>query len=331
MNFPTQAIDQGNQSFTVAGVSSITFLDPRRGFAAPGAGHSFLAALDNSNKLIELNLTFAANGSITNVTLTRGISLSESHDNEGIACTTGVRNSVLVSDEDQPGITEYSLSSFQVLTRLPVPTVFSSRRANFGFESLSLQQNVRTLYVANEEALSVDGSVSTPQLGTLVRLQKFAVQLGTDSSPSQSIPVAQYAYRTQPIHGAVINGARSGLCDLVALPDGRVLALERSFALASQFFQTRIYELDFRNASDTTNTPSLVAATFTPISKRLIYQGSLNNLEGLCLGPRIGANSWVLVGIVDDGDPVSVNQIVSFELIGMAATPLNPPLSEPIP
>lgn len=331
VNFPAQATDQNNQQFTVGGVSSITFLDPRRGFPTPNAGHTFLAAMDNSNKLVELNLTFSANGSITNVVLVRGISLQESHDNEGISCTNGVRNSVLVSDEDQPGITEYSLSNCQVLSRLPIPPVFSSRRANFGFEALSLQENVRTLYVANEEALGVDGSLSTPQLGTLVRLQRYDMRLGIGSSTSQAVPVLQYAYRTQPIHGAVINGARSGLSDLVALPDRRVLALERSFALASQFFQTRIYELDFRDATDITNTPSLVAASFTPVSKRLLYQGSLNNLEGLCLGPRIGANSWVLLGILDDGDPVTVNQVVSFELKGMAATTVVPPLAEPIP
>ncbi len=38
------------------------------------------------------------------------------------------------------------------------------------------------------------------------------------------------------------------------------------------------------------------------------------NLEGLALGPRLANGNWALLGVVDDGDSLSSNTIVSFEL-----------------
>ena len=39
------------------------------------------------------------------------------------------------------------------------------------------------------------------------------------------------------------------------------------------------------------------------------------NLEGLCLGPQLANGNRVLLGVVDDGDAVSNNTLVAFELV----------------
>jgi hypothetical protein len=111
------------------------------------------------------------------------------------------------------------------------------------------------------------------------------------------------------------------LSDLVALPDGRVLALERSLASSLTPFQSRIYELDFTGATDVSSLAGLIGQTYTPVSKRLLWSGQAaggfgQNLEGLALGPQLSNGNWSLLGIVDDGDPLSNNTLVAFELSG---------------
>ena len=44
----------------------------------------------------------------------------------------------------------------------------------------------------------------------------------------------------------------------------------------------------------------------------------------LCLGPQLGPGRFALLGIVDDGDPLSVNALVSFEISGVGAAPCYP-------
>ena len=106
-----------------------------------------------------------------------------------------------------------------------MPPVFNSRRANFGLESLTGDGSF-TFWTANEEALSVDGPLSTPSAGTVIRL------LETDQ---ESGPRRQFAYVTDPMHGSVVSGARSGVSDLLYIgPYGVLLALDGPLAVDEQ-------------------------------------------------------------------------------------------------
>ena len=156
----------------------------------------------------------------------------------------------------------------------------------------------------------MDGPLSTATTGTLVRILKYANDLPTPNS------VAEYAYLTAPVHGSFISGSRSGVSQIVALPNGKLLALERSFALGLSFYQTRIYEVDVSNATNVIGLATLVGTVYTPASKRLLYTGDHTNLEGLCLGPKLASGGYALVGVIDDDDPISVNRVVSFRLTG---------------
>lgn len=304
---PASTTDQNGTAFTITGLSGISRRD----------GNEFIAVMDNSNRLARLNITLAADGSISTRAIIGGLTLAQNRDYEGIAVaspglTLGA-GSVFLAEEGTPAVHEFSLSDGSFVRTLETPPIFATRRVNFGFESLSRRALSGDLWTANEEALSGDGPASTPTSGTTVRLLRYVC------SGADLIPGPQYSYTTEPLHGAVVNGARSGLCDLVVLPNGRMLALERSFALsAAGFFQTRIYELDFSIAVDVSGVASNLSVTpVNPVTKRLLYQGNLGNLEGLCLGPRLpGVNHHALIGVIDDGDPLSMNAIVAFELNG---------------
>jgi hypothetical protein len=119
------------------------------------------------------------------------------------------------------------------------------------------------------------------------------------------------------------------------LPDGRLIAMERSLAFATTFspsFQSRIYEVDFSGATNVASVAALSTATYTPVTKRRVWSGvpagdNGMNLEGLVLGPRLASGHATLIGIVDDGgasDLLSTNTLVSFEITSDVAMPASP-------
>lgn len=299
------ARDQSGEDFTVTGLSGLTWLH----------GTRFMAIMDNSDKLVFLNVEFTADGAISSARIVGGLTLADSCDFEGIACSTPERDSVFLAEEDTPAVQEYSLWDGALLQTLKPPPVFFNDRANFAFESLSRQPGGTELWTANEEALTVDGDVSTPQHGTVVRLLRYAPADEAGRTRCAG-PAEQFAYITEPMHGGDIFRGRSGLVDLAVLPSGQILALERSFALSiPDLFQNRLYELDFSGATEVSKfVDGLDGEVFTPVSKYLLWTGNVGNLEGLALGPPLAGGNRALLGIVDNGDPLSTNQLVAFEL-----------------
>ena len=303
------AMDQNGENFAVTGLSGLTWLHDAQ----------FAAVMDNSDKLVFLNVEFAADGAISSATIAGGLTLADSCDFEGIACSTPEHDSVFLAEEDTPAVQEYSLSDGALLQTLKPSPVFFNALPNFGFESLSRQPGGTELWTANEEALTVDGDVSTPQHGTVVRLLRYSPAdqaAGGAGCTRCAGPAEQFAYVTEPMHGGDIAGGRSGLVGLAVLPSGKMLALERSFALSiPDFFQNRLYELDFAGATEVSEfVDGLDGEVFTPVSKYLLWLGNVGNLEGLALGPPLAGGNRALLGIVDNGDPLSTNQLVAFEL-----------------
>jgi hypothetical protein len=157
----------------------------------------------------------------------------------------------------------------------------------------------------------------------MVRLLELGIH---EDGPLSTI--RQFAYEVEPVHGIHLasEGTRSGLVDLVSLPGGDLLALERSLAFDPQTgfptFESRIYEISFSDATEIggdSYVGGLEGKTFVPAGKELLWRGQAagflgQNLEGLTLGPQLPGGNWSLVGVVDDGDPLSGNTLVAFEL-----------------
>jgi hypothetical protein len=135
--------------------------------------------------------------------------------------------------------------------------------------------------------------------------------------------LGQWAYRTDSISGTPTFGAgsiRSGLVDLLALPTGGVLALERELGGASLVpdFRSRIYELDFTGSTDVTSFSSLNAGGFTSVGKTLLWQGDFasTNFEGMTLGPELDNGAYSLLLISDNGGGAR-QDLYSFTLQGV--------------
>lgn len=217
-------------------------------------------------------------------------------DSEGIALTPS-GTGVWVSDEIASTITEFSLSDGSVTGSVAVPAIYrpANVQGNFGLESLTYSAG--SLWTGNEEALRSDGPLSTTTAGSWVRIQKFA---GPAFTPS-----IQYAYRTDPIAelSPFTDAERSGLVDMVALPDGRLLSLERELGGFLPVFRSRIYLVDLTGATDVSDIPSLTDGGFTAITKSLLWQGyfAFVNFEGMALGPQRSDGSYSLLMVSDDG------------------------------
>jgi hypothetical protein len=305
---------------TVQEMSGITYVGP-----VAGGAHRFIAAEETKGEIVRFDVTLDANGGITAISNVSAITLAGPPamlDFEGAAYTTAARNSVFLSNEEQPGVREFNLASGALLQNVPIPTVFTSRRGNRGFESLTRSLDGTVMWTANEEALTVDGSESNPSVGSIVRLLKFNVSGNTVAAGPQ------YAYQVEPIHGpSTFVSRQSGLSDLVYMPDGTVLALERSATPTIPAFLNRIFEINFAGATDVSTGAAangLIGQSYNFVSKQLLWSGAADaasgqNLEGLALGPRLANGSWVLLGVVDDGfngtndlDALSNNTIVAF-------------------
>ncbi len=302
----------------VAEMSGVTYLGPVDGQLRT---HRFLTANENYGALLAFDLIVNSDGTIGNlnklITGATTLPLGSTNDFEGIAYTSAARNSVFLSDETGPNVREYSLATGSLLQSVSIPSVFgASMRSNRGFESLARSPNGATLWTANEEALAVDGPVATTSAAATVRLLNLNAN-GTNYSVG-----SQYAYQVDPIQSPGNASSQSGLVDLTAMPDGTVLALERSFSSAAfpTIFRSRIYELNFSSATDFGGAfaSGLVGQTYTPVGKSLLWSGVVGafgeNLEGLTLGPRLDNGDWVLVGVVDkdSADPLSMNSVVTF-------------------
>jgi hypothetical protein len=262
-------------------------------------GSTFYAVGDTGTPRIwQLAATISATfGWVTSGLVTGGINTpGMGRDSEGIALRPG-RDSVWVSDEISSTITEFSLSDGRKLGSVEVPEIYrpANVQDNLGLESLSY--GAAKLWTANEEALKPDGSISTTRNGSWVRIQQFGGEGLT--------PATQYAYRTDRISGMspFIAVERSGLVDLLALPDGRVLALEREVGGFFPLFRSRVYQIDFSGATDVSDVASLANGGFIAVGKRLLWQGFFlsDNFEGMTLGPKLNDGAYSLVLISDNG------------------------------
>jgi hypothetical protein len=315
-----QAFNDGRHTFAINGLSGIT----RRHDA------EFLAIMDNSRLIVRMTIAIDKDGSLLAAKYIGIIPLAQRHDFEGIALPGDDADDVFLSEEDTPAIRQFHLKDGASRGQVHLPAVYlkGNARGNFGLESLTIRDG--QMWTANEEALRSDGERSTAQAGTLVRLTRFALQAG------EWVAKEQFAYLTDPIpaepNDKDRSKSRSGVSDLMLMPDGRLLVLERAFALTGPAnllskFRNRIYLVGYSSATNVCEIDSLKDRSIEPAKKTLLWShegNDIGNLEGLALGPKLGENRWAVVGVVDNNaNALMPNRVVSFEL-KLSATPTTP-------
>ncbi|MFI0446755.1 esterase-like activity of phytase family protein [Actinomadura sp. 6N118] len=199
-------------------------------------------------------------------------------DGEGLVVERGGQT-ILASSETEPSIRRFRRSDGRQTAELPVPERFRVAPAgqatrNQTFESLAATSDGRTVYAGME------GPLNGEAFQRIIRYEGHA--------GGRYVPVAQYAYKTDPT---------LSLAELIALRDGGLLAMERGFT-PGVGNTVRIYRTSTNGARDVTNTPApalkkelLVDIATCPPSGATAKQPQpnplLDNIEGMALDGRI--------------------------------------------
>lgn len=213
-----------------------------------------------------------------------------------------------ISGEGDQRILEFTNDGKLTGRELKIPQEFFLDRIqpNYGFEALAYDSIRGLFWTTTESALKAD--LPDNHSGSqYLRLQSF----GEDLQPEK-----QYAYKTdmpsvkpEKAHQAF------GVSAVTALPDGRLLVLERDFVIPKNkigsYVRHKLYLIDPLNEpeaviSTTTDIKSLPFSRF--LNKKLliefqtdlrIFQRNLANFEGMCLGPELKDGRRVLLLIND--------------------------------
>ncbi|MFD8721303.1 esterase-like activity of phytase family protein [Streptomyces sp. NPDC059629] len=220
-----------------------------------------VAALADRSYLFDLDARTLAPKSVVGLADEKGAAL----DSEGLVVDRdGTR---LVTSETEPSIRRYSVDG-RILDRLPVPAsllVSPAGRAtgNQTFEGLTLLNGGRTLLASMEDAISGD----TPGI---VRFQTWQRTKGDHFRLS-----AQYAYRT--------DDPALGVPEVQALPDGRLLVLERGFT-SGVGNTVRLFLADPRHATDTSGIENLTGQADVHLIRKTL-------LTDIATCPSLGATA----------------------------------------
>ncbi len=269
----------------------------------------YWSSTDWKPALHEIVLRQGADGKPDGLTITRLCALEGAKDVEGIAYDP-LRGTFWAADEVYGKVSEHDPRSGRRLGDLKLSAIFKKCRRTYGFESLCIRPDGLEMWLANEEALSCDGPVSTSEHGTTVRLARFT-RTGRDDAWKAA---GQWAYATDSLGGgAPLNACRSGLTSLCALEDGTLLALEREYSFKPlPALRCRIYATDRSQATDIAARESLAPGTlpFTPVAKTLLYDADtgLSMYEGLAPGP-IASDGSRLFYLISDGDKMMAKKL----------------------
>lgn len=230
-------------------------------------------------------------------------------DSEGIVFHKQ-RNSVFISGEGDQQILEYALDGRPTGASLQIPQLYSKSHivSNYGFEALTYQPATHRFWTTTESTLPEDGEAAGPAhpgAVNLLRLQAFDEDLQ---------PCAAYAYRMDA--GRTKGFGRLyayGVPELTALPDGRLLVLEREVNISKRYLRSEVVcKLFVVNPAEgwqidsSTNLKQLdrnkflvktLLARFVTKLNPLRY--TLANYEGMCLGRTLADGRQTLLLVND--------------------------------
>lgn len=229
-------------------------------------------------------------------------------DCEGIAYFP-VNNSFFISGEGDQRILEYDAYGVPTGRELAVPAEFGLEKIhkNYGFESLTYSPENHKFWCTTESQLKEDGEPAgpeKPEVHNLLRLQSF----GDDLQPKE-----QYAYKMDLCNAKDRKTIYAyGVSEMLALPDGRLLVLEREFYVteryAGSYVLHKLYLVDPKDGTPVTFQDKGSQLEAKALSKELVtkFKTELNlnrmnlaNFEGMCLGPKLNDGRQTILLISD--------------------------------
>lgn len=311
VNFPTTTV---YDHLPLGGLSGITYVPERK---------EYLAVSDDNGKIgpprmIRLAIEVDPVGKKVAVKYLGTVSLTDrkgkvfapgQFDAEGIAYVPESRRLFMSTEgssrqrpEVDPGIFEFNLEG-RLLAELPLPAKFrvvrdqekSGSRTNLGFEGLSAGDGGKKLFAAMENALIQDGETASLKSGSRARILKYSIGkvmkvAGDRFYTTDAIPNPTQLRETK---------GDNGISEILSTPS-ELFVLERSFVPETAKVNCRIY--------------SWVRGQTT---KKLVYSfnDTVDNLEGMALGPKLPDGRRVLIVVSDNNfNPLQRTQFIALAL-----------------
>ncbi len=231
----------------------------------------------------------SVSGQIKNVVTDKFISSNlPNRDEEGVTFRSS-DSTIYISGESDNRILQYTLYGKPTGKELNIPNIYKTCTSNYGFESLTYNEVTNTFWTANESTLPSDGQQATSinKVENIIRIQSFNDSLQ---------PMQQFIYRMDaPMANSVASNYAMGVSELLALNDSSLLVLEREFYVPPSklgaFVNCKLYQV-----WPPYSTKTLVCQFRTTLS---LFNRSLANYEGMCLGPRLLDGRQTIIMISD--------------------------------
>lgn len=166
---------------------------------------------------------------------------------------------------------------------------------NQGYEGLAVSNDGRRATTVLESTLMQDGLSASWLSGTRSRITTFDLGSGR--------PISEYVYPIDRI--PPFSGLHRGISDIVALPDGSWITVERTYR-PFQDLGVRIFHVSPACADDVLGRPNL-SGNEVAVSKTLLYDfadapdgTAAGNVEGLTLGPLRRDGRRMLLAVTDN-------------------------------
>ncbi len=206
--------------------------------------------------------------------------------------------------------------------QLPIPPQFTMSASETGprrngvFEGLAFANNYKTLFVSTEVPLYQDGEkAGLKKKSYWCRIIQYDLQR-KEAIAQYAYPLDAVAQKPSPESGYAVNGISS----ILALDDKRLLVLERSFSTGNISLVVKIYMINLTGAENIQNNRSLLQNPVKKLlSKKLNFDFSslkkmIDNLEGICFGPRLPNGNRSLLVIADNNfNPLEQTQLFLFD------------------
>ncbi len=282
------------------------------------SGNDYYAISDQISQLYTLHIslntstgainTFGIDASTLQFRNSAGTAYSSSgFDAEGVAFNP-TNNTVLVASENLsnngPKIRIHDLTTGNETGHIDTTTagdlgIYVKCRDNLAWESMTRQPGTGTLWTANQEATTSDGATSTLSQGGAIRLQRMN---------SAGAPAGQYAYRLDGNTDSQWSSLSiSCVSDLLALPNGELVALERATGSGrpggfASDMRVRLYGVGFSSATDLQGGSLVnpVYATKTLLWQQYFDASDNNQFEGITLGPKLANGDSSILMIADN-------------------------------
>ncbi len=184
------------------------------------------------------------------------------------------------------------------------PDMIKGTYRNKALESLTITPDKKVVFTVNEQSLIQDGPLVSIEKGGLIRLVRYKrnknkfVADGEFVYPLSALP--------NPSKVSQLKGD-NGVADLVALNENELLVLERAFIIPPMANVIKIFKVKIeKKSTNVSELHSIKDREITILKKELLLNLSdivpvkLDNLEGMCLGPKLKDGKQLLILVSDN-------------------------------